>query len=196
MYDRETTKPGRVLITPEDGSPSFYATVVMADEPIREGDAPTKKNLLKDATAEMLGLPDSATVNDAIYEASKGVRWHVLADVTLAESDVQGAVIPLARDFTEHSSIVTAMFTATGGPTLNVRLHAGVDTSGVRIGAWTIGYQKDTFFDILAYIVDIGGKGKFISPQVSLDGANTSSVYLYAENGAFPLGTRFILFGR
>ena len=30
-------KAGRVLITPEDGSAPFYATVTMADEPLQEG---------------------------------------------------------------------------------------------------------------------------------------------------------------
>lgn len=30
-------KAGRMLITPEDGSAPFYATVTMADEPLEEG---------------------------------------------------------------------------------------------------------------------------------------------------------------
>lgn len=30
-------KAGRVLITPENGSTPFYATVTMADEPLQEG---------------------------------------------------------------------------------------------------------------------------------------------------------------
>lgn len=58
-------KAGRVLITPENGSAPFYATVTMADEPLDEGTPLNKATLLKDATAALLGggadmVPDEA----------------------------------------------------------------------------------------------------------------------------------------
>lgn len=37
FVDRQSKYPGRVLIAPEDGSPSFYATIVRADAPIVNG---------------------------------------------------------------------------------------------------------------------------------------------------------------
>ena len=37
MIDRVPTLPNRKLITPEDGSAAFYATVEFADEPMEEG---------------------------------------------------------------------------------------------------------------------------------------------------------------
>ena len=48
-------KAGRVLITPENGSAPFYATVTMADEPLEEGTPLNKATLLKDTTAVLLG---------------------------------------------------------------------------------------------------------------------------------------------
>lgn len=37
FVDRQSKYPGRVLITPEDGSPAFYATITRADEPTVTG---------------------------------------------------------------------------------------------------------------------------------------------------------------
>ena len=67
MKDRVPANPGRVLITPEDGSSPFYATMTRADNPTQEGDPLCKDTLLKDATAALLGgdetmVPDEALV--------------------------------------------------------------------------------------------------------------------------------------
>jgi len=59
-------KAGRVLITPEDGSAPFYATVTMADEPTEEGTALSKENLLTDAVAALYGLNGEAVPNDVL----------------------------------------------------------------------------------------------------------------------------------
>lgn len=67
MRDRQSTKPGRALITPEDGSPAFYATITRADEPTDPGTPYNKATQLTDETAAAIGLkqPDP-TVNDAL----------------------------------------------------------------------------------------------------------------------------------
>lgn len=52
MLDRVPTKPGRMLITPENGGAPYYATVTRADEPVQEGTPLNKNTLLSDATAE------------------------------------------------------------------------------------------------------------------------------------------------
>lgn len=67
MQDRLPNKPGRILITPEDGSKPFYATVTRADEPLQEGDALSKANLLKDQTAARYGKGNNA-VPDTIFD--------------------------------------------------------------------------------------------------------------------------------
>ena len=59
-------KAGRVLITPEDGSPAFYATMTRADEPTQAGDPLNKATLLSDTVAAMFGLNDRAVPNDIL----------------------------------------------------------------------------------------------------------------------------------
>ena len=61
-------KAGRVLITPENGSAPFYATVTMADEPLDEGTPLNKANLLTDETAGFYGKDENATVNNVLAE--------------------------------------------------------------------------------------------------------------------------------
>lgn len=66
MQDRIPVNPGRVLITPEDGSAAFYATMARADNPTQNGTLLNKANLLKDATAAMYGLGGDAVPDDVL----------------------------------------------------------------------------------------------------------------------------------
>lgn len=67
MKDRLANKPGRILITPENGSAPFYATIKRADEPMQEGDELNKGNLLKDQTAARFGKGNDS-VPDTIFD--------------------------------------------------------------------------------------------------------------------------------
>ena len=60
-------KEGRMLITPEDGSKPFYATVTMADEPLEEGTPLAQESLLSDATAEAAGLIPAGATPEQIF---------------------------------------------------------------------------------------------------------------------------------
>lgn len=66
MKDRVPTKPGRVLLTPENGSAPFYAVMTRADEPTQEGDPLNKNTLLKDATAARFGLGPNAVPDEVL----------------------------------------------------------------------------------------------------------------------------------
>lgn len=66
MQDRIPVNPGRVLITPENGSASYYATMTRADNPTQEGTPLNKASLLKDATAALFGLGADA-VPDFVF---------------------------------------------------------------------------------------------------------------------------------
>ena len=66
MKNRVPANPGRVLITPEDGSAAFYATVTRADNPTEEGDPLSKETLLTDATAALYSLDTSAKPNEVL----------------------------------------------------------------------------------------------------------------------------------
>lgn len=64
MQDRNSTYPGRVKLTPVEGSENLY-DMERADIPIEEGTPLVKATLLADSTAAQLDLTPSATVNDA-----------------------------------------------------------------------------------------------------------------------------------
>ena len=66
MQDRVPVNPGRVLITPENGSAAYYATMTRADNPTQEGTPLNKASLLKDATAALFGLGANAVPDDAL----------------------------------------------------------------------------------------------------------------------------------
>lgn len=75
MKDRIPRNPGRVLVTPENGA-AYYATITRADNPLQEGDALNKLNLLPDEVAEKLGLDpaDNPVPADAFeYIAAKAL---------------------------------------------------------------------------------------------------------------------------
>lgn len=66
MKDRLPTKPGRVLITPEDGSAPYYAVMTRADEPTEDGTPLSKASLLKDTTAAAVGLTSDAVPDEVL----------------------------------------------------------------------------------------------------------------------------------
>ena len=73
MKDRVSANPGRVKLTPEDGSPAFYATMERADNPIEEGTPLNKSTLLSDAACDLLEIPQTSTVNEAFLKLALGV---------------------------------------------------------------------------------------------------------------------------
>lgn len=46
LEDRVPGKPGRVLVTPEDGGAAFYATLELADEPVVTGNKVNRQNVI------------------------------------------------------------------------------------------------------------------------------------------------------
>lgn len=94
MNDRIPTKPGRVLLTPEDGSSPFYATITRADEPTQEGTPLNKANLLSDETEVAIWeVAQGRTVNDALKMLSD-VAYGRVASLTLTVNDTEGNPIP------------------------------------------------------------------------------------------------------
>lgn len=69
MQDRVSETPGRMLITPENGQPAFYATVELADNPTVVGTPLNKASLLTDATAALFGLGTDAVPDDVLEKA-------------------------------------------------------------------------------------------------------------------------------
>ena len=71
MQDRVPVNPGRVLVTPENGSAAYYATMTRADNPTQEGTPLNKSSLLKDATAALFGLGTGAVPDDVLQVLSR-----------------------------------------------------------------------------------------------------------------------------
>ena len=63
MKDRIPTYAGRIKLIPVDESNGIY-DIVRADEPIQEGTPINKNTLLKDETANIVGLGEEATPDD------------------------------------------------------------------------------------------------------------------------------------
>lgn len=76
MTDRQPWpgKEGRVLITPEDGSPPFYATLEMADDPLDPGTPLCKLTLLSDEACDFLDIPRTSVPSDAFIKLSFGTK--------------------------------------------------------------------------------------------------------------------------
>lgn len=70
MHDREPTYPGRVTMTPVFGQENTY-DMERADKPLQLGTPLNKATLLKDATAALFGLGESAVPDDVLAELGK-----------------------------------------------------------------------------------------------------------------------------
>ena len=84
MQDRvpATGQEGRVLITPESGSP-YYAKIEMADNPSQVGTPFNKENILQDMTAGMFSLDENAVPNNIFSYLGKYAEhwWRRTTDV-------------------------------------------------------------------------------------------------------------------
>lgn len=102
MEDRIPTpgQEGRVLITPENGDPSFYAKVEMADNPTNPGTPLNKENLLQDSTAEKYDQTDlDASVPDDIFNKINTRDAYIPNGIVIEKiASSQNWVVPRARD--------------------------------------------------------------------------------------------------
>lgn len=96
MKDRISQNPGRVLITPENGSAPFYATMTRADNPTQDGDPISKETLLKDATAALFGLGADAVPDDALFKLAPFVCYFWNKKTPLAYEEAR---LPFSSDY-------------------------------------------------------------------------------------------------
>ena len=92
MTDRQPQYPGRVLITPEDSSTPYYATLALADEPLVDGTPLNKANLLSDSAASAVATATGTTPETPSEAAEALAEWagnspSMLVDLTSNSAD-------------------------------------------------------------------------------------------------------------
>lgn len=160
MKDRISLNPGRVLVTPEDGGAAYYATLTRADNPQQEGDALNKNTLLKDSTAEALGLSDAALPDDALRILSRlhaGLGNEYLWSVTArAATIIQGAETTYGGTLGE--SMQYSATVQISGSSI-VLVNPVTFTSGDEINTAVIGKYLQTAAGQIYYCVNITSAG-------------------------------------
>lgn len=94
MQDRVPLYPGRVTLTPVAGQANTY-DMTRADQPTQEGTPLNKATLLKDYTANLLGLSNTAVPDDALLALVIGVgTYGYRVKIQLADgSPAEGATV-------------------------------------------------------------------------------------------------------
>lgn len=94
MQDRVSLYPGRVKLEPVAGQANTY-DLTRADQPTQEGTPLSKATLLKDVTASILGLPNTAVPDDAFLALIIGVgTYGYRVKVQLSDgTPVEGATV-------------------------------------------------------------------------------------------------------
>ena len=109
MFDRVPKNPGRVLVTPENGDPAFYATLARADNPTQEGTPINKGTLLADATAALFGLNASA-VPDDVFAAIKPLINAANTNANSRAKITQGSYVGTGTDGESNPNTLTFDF--------------------------------------------------------------------------------------
>ena len=185
MNDRVSLNPGRVLVTPEDGSAAFYATLTRADNPTQEGNPLSKATFLKDDTAALFGL-DATAVPDDLFktlgaelivttEAGTVVTASKDSATLRATADSSGlAVIRIPRfgtwtlKATINGKTLEAPFVIDAIAVFNTSLTtdleaaswgliSGVAEAGNAASVWSIGATKTIKFNGVSYTAQIIG---------------------------------------
>lgn len=206
MEDRVSQNPGRVLITPEDGSTPFYAVISMADNPIVSGTPPTKANLLTDSTATLLDITNRAIVNEALIALYNRNEWKKLADVEVTE-EVSGVSIALNDDLRNHKEVVVVGSTMKLNKPVYFRGYIGLDANGTQFTTVQVlsNTNYNAYFGERTSIVMTDDGAVFIgdvSPTYNGGKPVTTTanrIYLLAYgsgSSVFGIGTKLIVFAR
>lgn len=97
FIDRKASRPGRVKITPEDGSKAYYAVLERADEPTVTGTALNAASL--NEAQENLVYQDSASVHTykRVYVATNGNDANTGASTSVPMATIRAAIRKYAK---------------------------------------------------------------------------------------------------
>lgn len=184
MKDRVPANPGRVLITPEDGSAPFYAVMTRADNPTQAGDPLNKNTLLKDATAALFGLGEEAVPDDVLnllaYVKYSSIRHAVMVEIKESTTWVAPANIL-------YNEVLAVVVGGGGGGSACGYEARNYGASGGGSGGITIQKIKVTPGQSYTAIIGAGGSGGTVSSSSGYgyggDGGASSFADLIASGG-------------
>lgn len=131
MKDRIPKDPGRVLITPENGSTPFYATMTRADNPEQEGTPLNKNSLLKDETAALFGLGADA-LPDEVLATIKTIFNLQADDITSKAKIATGSYNGTGKFGSSNAKSLTFDF----APRIIIMTHAYYNVDEINGGGW------------------------------------------------------------
>ena len=161
MEDRIPTpgQEGRVLITPENGDPAFYAKITMADNPTNNGTPLTKETLLQDGTeVQIFGNADNRTVDQAFSGVMDRINLIMqnVANITLTVADTEGKPLEgvyVNGIFDENGDPVQTNasgqaigYVAEGNQTISVSGYADIQNTSMQIDI----IKGNTYMETLA----------------------------------------------
>lgn len=146
MKDRVPVNPGRVLITPENGSAAFYATMTRADNPTQEGTPLNKSSLLKDATAALFGLGTDAVPDDVLVAIKTALTQHD-TDIAARAKTATGSYTGTGAYGSANKRTLTFGFrpkliVISKSPTPDFYVKASADVQGIDFFYWMDGFTK------------------------------------------------------
>ena len=181
MDDRIPTRPGRMLLTPENGAAPFYATLERADQPTQAGTQLNKNSLLKDDTAALYGLGSDAVPDDVLAmlkplvdsaQNSADARAKIQAG-SYVGTGTYGESHPNSLTF-DFEPVMMAFFAADG--TLSQGRYQYYDYPHIAtLQSLTTNYQPGCFFNY---------GGSLFLVKKSSDG---KTIYWYTDSAIFQL---------
>ena len=174
MQNRISTYPGRVKLTPVAGQADIY-DMERADEPIQPGTPLNKSTLLSDTTAEMLGLPSTATVNDA-FNAVYNSTWRKIQEYTVA-----GAYTWTAPDLNQGQPYTIGVWMCGGGGS------GGLGTYNWKTSGGASGYDANVITQVTpgqTYNLVVGAGGAAITSTNNIAGNNGGSTSAFNKTAA------------
>lgn len=108
MKDRIPTYPNRIKLTAVNADDGIY-DLARADEPTEIGTPLNRSTLLKDTTAQLYGLGDTAVPDDVLNR----LAWHDVGYATLTEETADTIEITITEDIRNCSELIIVGYNGT-----------------------------------------------------------------------------------
>lgn len=170
MKDRVPRYPGRVKLVPVAGQENTY-DLVRADEAAEPGTAINKENLLKDRTAEALGLTGDAVPDEALMALAIGVSKYGYA-----------IHVSIPGGYPAAGAAISNLTDLHGGPVVT---DGNGDAFGISPSASVSVLVTSPFLDFADKAAKLTATGKITEATVELSQKPTNEVLITASQTAY-----------